>query len=388
MHIRPIRTTADLSAAKAELAKLIAKPGDANDKIEVLAVLIEQYEENYFPIDIPDPIAAIKYRMSEKGLTARDLEPYVGSRARVSEVLSGKRQLSIDMIRSLHEGLGIPYDALISDRRSSAANDRISAPAVQRMNALGFDLDQRDVPIFISTSLRKSAPFALLRKTRTQRASSKTDQNALLLWQSAVLRKSESRSSPYRADALSTDVLRQIARMSAKVDGPVRAVRTLSELGISVVIMPSLPGTFLDGAAMANPTGHPVIGLTLRNDRTDNFWFTLLHECAHIALHFGALADGEAAFIDDMEIKSEDTYEREADMLARESLIPSDILGQVSWGANTTLEDLKTLTTRARVHPAVVAGRWQRDHQNYKRFSRLIERNAIRAMFDKSLRLA
>ncbi|MGY3463601.1 Zn-dependent peptidase ImmA (M78 family) [Bradyrhizobium sp. LM6.11] len=87
-------------------------------------------------------------------------------------------------------------------------------------------------------------------------------------------------------------------------------------------------------------------------------------------------------FIDDMEIRSEDEYEREADALARESLIPSDILNQINWGPETTLDDLTTLAVRARVHPCIAAGRWQKDHHNYKRFSRLIERNAIQEMFD------
>jgi HTH-type transcriptional regulator/antitoxin HigA len=356
-----------------------------DDTIEVLATLIEQFEEKYFPIEGPDPIAAIKYRMSEKGLTPRHLEPFIGSRARVSEVLSGKRQLSIDMIRSLHEGLGIPYDALISNRRQMPNVTNVSAPAVARLNALGFALDHSEVPTFISASVPANAPFALLRKTRTQRAASKTDQSALLLWQAAVVQKSEKPSTVFRPGALGPDALRQIARMSAKADGPSRAVRRLSTLGVSVVIMPPLPGTFLDGAAMTDPAGSPVIGLTLRHDRTDSFWFTLLHECAHVSLHFDMLANGETVFIDDMEIGSEDEYEREADLLARESLIPSNILGQVTWGPNTTLDDLTALATRARVHPSVVAGRWQRDHQNYKRFSRLIERNSIRPMFERDI---
>lgn len=85
-----------------------------------------------------------------------------------------------------------------------------------------------------------------------------------------------------------------------------------------------------------------------------------------------------------MEIRSEDKYECEADTLARESLIPSNILDQVNWGPNTTLEDLMTLATRARVHPSIAAGRWQRDHQNFKRFSRLIERSAIRRLFESA----
>jgi HTH-type transcriptional regulator/antitoxin HigA len=381
--IKPIRTTADLQSAKAELAKLLRLPHapDRDDNIAVLATLIEQFENHNFPVDVSDPVAAIKYRMEEKGFTPRDVEPYIGSRARVSEVLSGKRQLSIDMIRSLHEGLGIPYEALISERHQGTDRERVSAPAVARLNALGFALDHHEVPAFISSSMPKSMPLALLRKTRTQRAASKTDQSALLLWQAAVVQRSERVSGPFQPRAFGAEALRQIARLSVKPDGPVRAVRKLAEFGVSVVIMPPLPGTFLDGAVMSDPAGQPVIGLTLRHDRTDSFWFTLLHECAHVSLHFATLMKGETVFIDDMEIRSEDEYEREADVLARESLVPSNILDQVNWGLESTFDDLMMLATRARVHPSIAAGRWQRDHQNYKKFSRLIERNALRPMF-------
>ncbi|MGY3107245.1 MULTISPECIES: ImmA/IrrE family metallo-endopeptidase [unclassified Bradyrhizobium] len=384
MAIKPVRTTEDLQDAKAELAKLLRLPSAPNrdDNIAVLVTLIEQFEEKHFPVNVSDPIAAIKYRMEESGFTPRDLEPYIGSRARVSEVLSGKRQLSIDMIRSLHEGLSIPYEALISERRQPLDGNSVSQPVVARMNSLGFTLDQEKVPAFISSSMPNSNPLALLRKTRTQRAALKTDQSALLLWQAAVVQRRIRTPTPFKPQAFGAEALRQIARLSVKSDGPIRAVRRLSELGVSVVILPPLPGTFLDGAVMSDMDGQPIIGLTLRNDRTDSFWFTLLHECAHVALHFATLVKGDMVFIDDMEIRSEDEYEREADALARESLIPSDILNQINWGPETTLDDLTTLAVRARVHPCIAAGRWQKDHHNYKRFSRLIERNAIQEMFD------
>jgi len=111
VNIKPIRTPADLQATKKRLAGLLSRPnsGENDDEIEVLATLIEQFEQNHSHIDAPTPVMAIKFRMEEKGMNPRQLEPFIGSRARVSEVLSGKRQLSIDMIRSLHEGLGIPY---------------------------------------------------------------------------------------------------------------------------------------------------------------------------------------------------------------------------------------------------------------------------------------
>lgn len=371
--IKPIRSTDDLGEAKARLAELqnMRNPGDFADEIEVLSILIDEFERKRSYSRTP--IEAIKLVMHEKGLTPRQLEPFIGSRARVSEVLSGKRQLSLDMIRSLHQGLGIAYEALISDRAKP------NASTLSQLSELGFEMDARSL---FSTTETSSGP-ALLRQTRSQRAASKTDQGALLLWQSAVLRKAESADALglFRQSDLTPSVLRQLCRTSTKVDGPRHVVRALAEKGIAVVIMPSLPGTFLDGAAMASADGRPVIGLTLRHDRVDNFWFTLVHEVCHVALHFTHLLETKGAFVDDMEIRSEDEYELEADALARDSLIPSDFVKQVYWGPETTSDDLIMLATRARVHISVVAGRWQRDHQNYKKFSRLIDRNSVRAMF-------
>ncbi|HCX16613.1 MAG TPA: ImmA/IrrE family metallo-endopeptidase [Afipia sp.] len=385
MTIKPIRTPADLRTSKARLALLMTAPNtdQHDDEIEVLTTLIEQYEQKHTPIDAPTPVAAIKFRMDEKGLSARELEPFIGTRARISEVFSGKRQLSIDMIRSLHEGLNIPYESLISGRSPTHDSGNVSTPAVDKLNELGFNIKANDVGAFISASMSNPS-LTLLRKTRTQRAVSKTDQNALLLWQAAILQRSE--QSPLRSlfkpSAFTKDSLRQLAKLSVRADGPRQAIDRLITFGISVVILPALPGTFLDGAAMVNQKGAPVIGLTLRHDRIDNFWYTLLHECAHIALHFNEMIQTHEAFIDDMDIRGEDEFEREADALARDTLIPPQIHSETDWNENTSLDELHTLSSRARVHISVVAGRWQRDHQNYKRFSRLIERNSIKPMLN------
>jgi HTH-type transcriptional regulator/antitoxin HigA len=206
------------------------------------------------------------------------------------------------------------------------------------------------------------------------------DQGALLLWQAAVMNKSKGRrpSGCFDSSAFVSEKLRKVARLSCRVDGPQRAVAAFAEYGVVVVVLPGLPGTFLDGAAMAHPDGTPVIGLTLRHERIDNFWFTLLHEAAHVCLHYDLLREAGTVFVDDLEIRSEEMFEREADALAGESLIPNHLLAQVQWDEASTHDDIIALSVRARVHVAIVAGRWQRDHQNYKKFSRLIERGTIR----------
>ena len=115
MQIRPIKTKADHRAALKEIERLMdARPGTtAGDRLEVLTTLVDRYESEHEPIDPPDPIEALLYHMESRGLTRRDLEPYLGSRARVAEVLNRRRSLTIDMIRKLHEGLGISADVLI-----------------------------------------------------------------------------------------------------------------------------------------------------------------------------------------------------------------------------------------------------------------------------------
>ena len=119
MEIKPIKTKKDHTAALKEIERLFdAKPGTADgDRLEVLTVLINVYEEKHHAVPFPNPIDAILYYMESRGLTRRDLEKYLGSRARVSEVLNRKRAITMEMIRNLHNGLGIPAEVLIQPYR-------------------------------------------------------------------------------------------------------------------------------------------------------------------------------------------------------------------------------------------------------------------------------
>ena len=116
MKIKPIRNDDDLRAALRRLdAVFKAKVGTPEaDEMEVLVTLIEAYENKHYPISPPDPVEAIKFRMEQQGLTLRDLEAYIGSSGRVSEVLNRKRPLSLRMVKRLHSGLRIPYESLLA----------------------------------------------------------------------------------------------------------------------------------------------------------------------------------------------------------------------------------------------------------------------------------
>ncbi len=115
MTIRPIRNDSDHESALKRIRVLMSAQNDTpeRDELEVLATLVDIYEQEHFPIEAPDPVEAIKFRIEQMGLERKDLEPFLGSRARVSEIMNKRRGLSLAMIRALHENLEIPLDALI-----------------------------------------------------------------------------------------------------------------------------------------------------------------------------------------------------------------------------------------------------------------------------------
>ena len=119
MEIKPIKSERDYRRVlKAIDALMDAKVGTPDgDRLDVLATLADAWEETHHPIEAPDPIEAIRFAMDQRGLSRRDLEPFIGSRARVAEVLNHKRSLTLPMIRKLHSGLGIPAEVLIRDHR-------------------------------------------------------------------------------------------------------------------------------------------------------------------------------------------------------------------------------------------------------------------------------
>jgi HTH-type transcriptional regulator/antitoxin HigA len=138
MEIKPIKNDSDYEDALAEIERLMdAEPGTPEaDRLDVLVALVEAYEAKHYPVPPPDPIEAIRYTMDSRGLTRRDLEPYLGGPSRVDEVLDRRRALSLRMVRRLHTGLGIsadvliqPYDIRRHRRDSEASVSMEGAPA-------------------------------------------------------------------------------------------------------------------------------------------------------------------------------------------------------------------------------------------------------------------
>lgn len=116
MNIKPIRNDDDLRMAFQRLELIFQAPEGTPeaDEMDILVTLIEAYENKHFPIGVVDPVEAIKFRMDQQGLTQKDLEPFIGSSGRVSEVLNHKRRLTLKMVKRLHDGLHIPYESLLA----------------------------------------------------------------------------------------------------------------------------------------------------------------------------------------------------------------------------------------------------------------------------------
>lgn len=402
--IKPIRTEADYEAALARIDALMdARPRTPEaDELDVLADLVEHYEEKHVPMGFPSPVAAIEFRMEQEGLTPRDLIPLIGSRAKVSEVLSEKRPLTMRMARALHEHLGIPAQVLLQpagppDESSLAGLDWNRFP-LREMARLGWIPKARDLEARAEKSVRgliaragglEVAGAVMYRRNDHARANAKSDPYALRAWCWQVLATAnENRPrARYRAGAVTQELLREVARLSWVETGPRRAKDLLEEHGIPFVVLPHLKRTYLDGAALKLADGTPVIALTLRYDRLDNFWFCLLHELAHVGRHMSA--NGDDAFVDDLSLRTarggRDAKEIEADEWAEEALIPAK-----SWMASEARERpspmaVVQLANALHVHPAIVAGRVRFERQNFRMLSHFVGTGEVRKQFSRAL---
>ena len=402
MNIRPIKTQKDHQCALAELAALLesdpAPESPDSDRAEVLGTLIDDYERRHFPIELPTPIEAIRFRMEQLGLRQKDLVPFIGSPSKVSEVLNGKRALTMKMARTLHEQLGIPAEVLLGDAEDCPNPDTPdeSEFPLKEMHRRGYfqnapksyrefkKSSSKWLSRFLGGSGVNEALAGYARSTAHYRSAKTINRAAFLAWQTRTLRKSEDRpAADYRPGTVNETFLDELARLSIFDDAPLLAREFLEKNGIRFVVEPHLPGTYLDGAALRRSDGLPVIGLTLRHDRLDNFWFTLLHELVHVGWH---LAPGRDAFFDVLDAPppagdNQDSLEEEADRRAAEALIPAHSWDSAAVRNNPSPEEVRRFAQEIQRHPAIIAGRIRRDSGNYKLLGKLVGSRRVRRLF-------
>jgi HTH-type transcriptional regulator / antitoxin HigA len=338
--------------------------------------------------------------MEEQGLRQADLVPLLGSRSRVSEVLAEKRPLTVQMIRALSDGLGIPAKVLVGspaqeEQAVREAGDNIDwtkFPA-KEMDRRGWFSDlknakavpvERRVQAFFS-AITAEPTFALYR--RRFHGQGLIDQNrySMLAWTARILSRAklaESSMEAFSPDRLSGDVLRELARLSYFEEGPLLAKELLAKIGITLIVEPALPRTQVDGVALLTERQHAVIGLSIRFDRLDAFWFTLLHECVHVWKH---LSSAREAFVDRIEHTESDEYrEKEANRVARDTFIPRAIWRRSNAFLSPTRESIQELAAELRIHPAIVVGRLHFETGNYRTFTNMLGTGTVRRMFPEA----
>jgi HTH-type transcriptional regulator / antitoxin HigA len=228
-----------------------------------------------------------------------------------------------------------------------------------------------------ASGLSKGRPF----HRKSMAADSAAAENALTAWRARVLRVAAERRAGMKSKFNIADAswLKSLVTLSVYPDGPSRAAKLLRDKGIILIVEPHLPHTLLDGAALLLLESVPVIGLTLRHDRLDNFWYTLLHECGHVFLHFNRGLD--AGFLDDTDDTNIDGAEMEADSFAQSHLLPDEVWSMSPARFSKSAELIESFAKARSIHPAIVAGRIRRDRNNYRLFDNLVGRGQVRHLF-------
>lgn len=393
MIIKVIKNDQEYQEALNLIDELMDKNPQLNtpdaEKLELLTTLVQNYEESVFSEKLPDPINALLFRMEQQGLTPDDLVTYIGSRSKVSEILSRKRTLSLNMIKALQDGLGIPAKVLLNQQKHTEikgfnfdnfpVKEMIKRGYIQAKE--GVENAENQLEAFFASINGNQDVFALLSKTSYIRSPRPMNQHALLAWVAKIVNNVENQSNKtvFKEGSLTQDFLKRVIDVSDEDQAIYTAIEMLKTIGIYVVIEPHMPQTYLDGAAIMIKGKNPIIGMTVRHDRLDNFWFTLLHELAHISLHYGK---GTSLFYDDVEsIDRHDPREKEADDLAIETMIPEKSWNKSPASILPSVEAAKKLAEELSIHPAVVAGRMRYRNKYFTYLNSIIGQGEVRTLF-------
>ncbi len=212
-----------------------------------------------------------------------------------------------------------------------------------------------------------------------RRTKKEMDIYALLAWTARVLIRATDECCPekYKPGSVTKEFMREVARLSRFNAGPLLAQEFLANHGIALIIEPQLSKTAMDGGAIMGHKG-PVIGLTIRYDRIDNFWFTLIHELVHVAKH---LKEYGESYIDDLDSKFDYPKEKEADLLSGDILIPQKIWKTSRANIQKTEGAINELAKHLGIHPAIVAGKIRHENNNYSILNELVGHKQVRKLF-------
>ena len=334
-----------------------------------------------------------------RGLSQRQLAEKLGMREQQIQRYEADRYRSISLsnLKRICASLGVRLSAELQDRGASEElflirPDKLDRHELKRVLSYvkdagwipGRDLalgDEEGVSALINyaTSIRDRFGSPTLLRAG-QNKGSQLSMLSLHAWRARIAHIVE----PIRADLEAkfdpTDIswLRPLVQLSSLADGPRHAVEFLNQHGIILVVVPAVPGSHIDGAAFLD-SGVPIVALTLRFDRIDYFWFTLLHELGHIFLH---LDDGlSGGFFDDLEQESNETIEVEANEFAASSIVPPELWRLSPARLATSPEVVNSLAHQLRISPALIFGKLRNERRDYKIFTKELGQGAVRQLF-------
>ncbi|WP_342249206.1 XRE family transcriptional regulator [Sphingomonas sp. OTU376] len=344
--------------------------------------------------DLPDIL--IQARIA-RGMSQKDLGTFLGLKEQQIQRYEAERyrSASLDRLIEIADALSVR----ISERAELVGNNRLEAVTPEAWQAFPIaEMYKRGwfedfsgtlaqarkaaaelVPGFLRGAHAQYAPIAFHRKS--VRSNGQVHEAAIAAWE-ARIRSVADRDPPeatFDRSRISDAWLEGLVRLSLDPNGPAASVDYLRAAGITLIVERQLPGTLLDGAALCSLDRHAIVALTLRHDRLDNFWFTLLHEIGHLKLHIG---EGEfAAIFDDTDAPAGDQVERDADLFAQEVLLSSE-----KWklGVSRYTRTEKAVMTDAKrfgVGPAIIAGRIRREADDYTLLRTLVGNGEVRRQF-------
>lgn len=342
-----------------------------------------------------DPGLALIVARIARGLTQKDLARKLGLREQQVQRYEADRYraISLSSYRKVASVLGVHWDMKLSDWGSGAGwavAENVSAAAVKKIIKHGKEnawfRDDANEPLrdeesvnylqrYVSDHIIRYGTPSLLRTGLN--VENYADDLSLLAWKARVTRRAEKIIEEQKVEyrPLAIGWLIDLVRLSKENDGPLQARELLASHGIVLIAEPQIPGMKVDGAAfLVNDV--PVIGMTLRRDTIDGFWFTLLHEVGHIMLHYRTgLSSG---FFDDSELSAVDEIEEEANEFASNMLIPEEKWRRSPARIAKAAEVIERFAEQIGVHPAIVFGRIQKERGDYAIFSNKIGRGRVR----------
>ena len=346
------------------------------------------------------PRILIRARIA-KGLTQRELAERVGLKEQQIQRYESEEyaKASLQRLQIIAEALNLSIAEIAEFNTQPSTKESATAVHLdwnrfpinemyRRQWFEGFsgslDAALGDAENIVGTFLRSvmSRPTVALHRKKI-RSGSSIDEYALLAWECRILSLASAThlGGSYQEGTIDVQWLAELAHESTKEDGPLRAKEKLEEAGIALINEPHLTHTHLDGAALLSNRG-PVIGMTLRYDRLDNFWFVLFHELIHAIKH---LRKGKIEGIfDDMDASDTKKIESEADLLASEALLPQEVWSKSLAKYVRSHETIEALAKELSISPAIVAGRIRYEAKNYVILNDLVGQGEVRKHFPEA----